>query len=377
MPVAVVAGALANRIGKGGEAWVRLSWALGLARLGFEVHLLELIDPAALDGRPLEGSPEAAYVAGVTSEVGLAGRATLLCGREGTGLGHAGIRALLRETDLLVNVSGHAPLAGPAGAARVKLYLDVDPGYTQIWAERGALALAGHDAHATVGLAVGTPGCAVPTAGLDWLRTFPPVVLDCWPSLPAPSGLRFTTVASWRGGYGRLEHHGRLLGQKAHELRRFLDLPRAAGGHPFEIALAIDEGDRADREALLAAGWRLLDPRVAATPAAYRSFVQGSGAELSVAQGAYVELATGWFSDRTAAYLASGRPALVQATGIPPRHLPARGLVTFSTLAEAVAGVEAIASERDEHAVAAREFARRHLDSDVVIGRLLERLPLR
>jgi hypothetical protein len=122
-------------------------------------------------------------------------------------------------------------------------------------------------------------------------------------------------------------------------------------------------------------GWRIVDPRrVASSPASFRDYLAGSGGEFSVAQGIYAEASSGWFSDRSAAYLASGRPALVQDTGV-GEHLPVGdGLLTFATLEQAVDGVQRIAAKPGEHAAAARELAVRYLDSDLVLGDLLARI---
>jgi hypothetical protein len=200
-------------------------------------------------------------------------------------------------------------------------------------------------------------------------------VLDRWPLAPSPGDgpLRFTTVGTWRSPYGQLPVAGGLAGGKHHEFRRLLPLPERVEGAAFELALDIHDGDSADLEALRDAGWTVVPPReVAATPAAFAAYLRGSGAELSAAQGAYVASGCGWFSDRSAAYLASGRPALVQDTGI-ARALPVgEGLLTFSDPDGAEEGARRILADPAGHAAAARELARAHLDSDLVLGRLLE-----
>jgi hypothetical protein len=188
---------------------------------------------------------------------------------------------------------------------------------------------------------------------------------------PSPA---FTTVASWRGGYGRVEHDGRLLGQKAHEFRRFATLPRDSGAR-CEAALDIHPGDDADARLLEDGGWRLVDPRaVAGDPDAFRTYVQRSAAELSPAQGVYVETACGWLGDRTTRYLASGRPAVVQRTGLPPDVPLGEGLLAFSTPAEACAAVAAVTADYARHARAARRLAEERFDAGRVVGALLEDL---
>jgi hypothetical protein len=197
------------------------------------------------------------------------------------------------------------------------------------------------------------------------------VVLDEWPAREAGAFDRFTTIASWRGAYGPIEHAGGKYGVKAHEFRKMLDLPRRTG-LPFEIALSIHPGDQRDRDALLAADWRIVDPRgVAGSADAFRSYVQSSGAEFSVAQGVYVDTNSGWFSDRTVRYLASGRPALVQETGF-SRHIPTgQGLLSFRSVEEAAEGAARIVRDYRLHCRAARKLAEDYFDSNRVIRRVL------
>jgi hypothetical protein len=379
----VVAGALANKPRNGGEAWVRLSWVLGLRRLGIEPWFVEQIDPrTATDasGRPapLHQSVNAAWFGAVVERFDLAGRAALVepDGAIVRGPAAGALLEALACADLLVNISGN--LAAPAllRLPARRAYLDLDPGYTQYWHEAGLLggALDRHEHLLTVALGLGRPGSAIPTGGRRWLAVPPPVVLDEWPAAEAPPEPLFTTVGSWRGGLGRLEVAGRSFGQKAHEFRRFADVPRTVG-RSFEAALDIQPGDAADRDRLLAGGWRLRDPReVAGSPDAFRSYVQRSGAEFSPAQGVYVETACGWVSDRTTRYLASGRPAVVQDTALPASLPRGEGLLTFRSADDAARAVREVVSDPRRHSVAARRIAEEHFDSDRVLRELLEAL---
>jgi len=379
MPLIVVAGALANRPGNAGGAWVRLGWIRGLERLGCDVRFVEQIARAnvrdAMGGRvPLDRSPHLAFFRGVVESFGLEGRASLLVddGSIAYGVGFDELRDTAAAADLLVNITGHLTHEPLFGRFRRRAYLDIDPGFTQYWAadRRLGASLAAHDRHFTIGENIGRDDCAIPTAGIRWRPTRQPVVLDDWPVRSAAFD-RFTTIASWRGTYGRLDHQGRLFGSKAHEFRRFLDVPSRAG-RPFEIALDIHAADTVDRVRLERAGWRIVAPSAAVPdPARFREYIQRSGAEFSAAQGVYVETRSGWFSDRTARYLASGKPALVQDTGF-GRQLPTGlGLVAFSTLEEAVAGVNGIVRYYPEHCEAARSLAETHFGSDGVLSRFL------
>jgi hypothetical protein len=198
-------------------------------------------------------------------------------------------------------------------------------------------------------------------------------VLDEWPLTRTSEPGRFTTVASWRGPYGPVEHLGRTFGLKVHEFRKFVRLPQQAS-QTFEVALEIDPSDVRDLTLLRGHGWRIVDPRsVASDPQSFRRYVQSSGAEFSVAKGVYVETRSGWFSDRTVRYMASGKPALVQDTGFSGDLATGEGLVSFTTMKDAVDGAARIARDYDAHSAAARSLAERYFDSDLVLGRLLEK----
>lgn len=337
-----VAGAIAAKAGSGGEAWVRLSYALGFRRLGCDVILVEEApdaSPRAID-----------YARSVAARFGLDYR-----------------RAEETErADLLVNVSGNLRSAEARRRFRRTAFVDIDPGFTQLWHEQGIEAIPEHDVYFTIGQNIGSGDCPIPTCGVEWRHTRPPVVLDEWPTMEGGFN-RFTTVSNWRSPFGPIEPYG----LKHHQWRQFATLPEVTE-LPFEAALRIDPADDADRAALEAHGWRLVDPGVAAEPESFRDYVQGSGAEFSVAQGIYVETGSGWFSDRTVRYLASGRPALVQDTGF-TRTLPSgEGLVAFRTPDEAAAGARTIVADYERHTRAARALAETYFDSDSILAAMLE-----
>jgi len=377
MTTAVVGGALANKAGYGGEAWIRMSWVMGLRRLGIDAWLVEDLASATCTDR--DGAPAAArdsynraYFEDVVATFGITERAVLRvdAGAETYGAGAAGLAALADDAELLINIGGHLPTELFPRAKRV--YIDIDPGWTQFWHDSrdpGA-RLGGHDAFYTIAENLGTSRCPIPTGGLAWRTIRQPVVLADWPVTPGPGPGRFTTVATWRNPFGPIGDG--TLGAKHHEFRRFVELARGSGT-AHELALRIDPSDGADRKLLAANGWLVVDAaEVARTPADFQAYVQGSGAEFSPAQGVYAHTTSGWFSDRSVRYLVSGRPVLVQDTGLAD-HLPVgEGLVTFASLAEARAGEARIEADYPAHAEAARAIAERYFDSDVVLGRLLE-----
>jgi hypothetical protein len=379
MTTVIVSGPLANKPLNGGIAWVPLSYVLGFRQLGLDVHFIEEIAPGTctgMDGRPstFDRSINLAFFRSVVERFDLPATLVYDGGARTIGQPLAELRAFACSADLLLNISGHLSTPDLRDAPRRRAYLDLDPGYTQFWHASGELGprLEGHDAYFTVGANVGTPVCPIPTNGIGWRATRPPFVRDHWPVAPRPDHPGFTTVASWRGGFGPAEFEGRTYGLKAHEFRRFLELPNRSEA-AFEIALDIHPADEPDRMALLGHGWRLVLPgEVCPDPEAFRRYVHGSGAEFSVAQGIYVETTSGWFSDRTVRYLASGRPALVQDTGLARNYPTGEGLLTFSTLDQAVAGADDILRDHERHSTAARALAEECFDSDRVLARLLD-----
>jgi hypothetical protein len=379
--IAIVSGALANKYGNGGATWTRLSWALGFKALGWRVCFVEQIDrascrDAAGQVAEFEECLNRAYFARVTEQFGLAGSAALVYegGEQTYGLAYSELLEVAGRADLLVNITGHLTLEPLLRRIRRKAYVDLDPGYTQFWHAAGqpGARLEGHEVYFTVGENVGTPDSPIPTDGIRWRPTRQPVTMEHWPVAPGGTHGRFTTVASWRGPYGPVEHGGTVYGLKVHEFRKFIDLPERAE-QSFEIALDIHPADERDLELLHRHGWRIVDPRVAAPdPEAFRRYVQDSGAEFSVAQGIYVDTNSGWFSDRTVRYLASGKPALVQETGF-SRNLPTgQGLLSFRTLDEAVEGADRLARDYQRHSRAARALAEAYFDADVVLGRFID-----
>jgi hypothetical protein len=257
----------------------------------------------------------------------------------------------------------------------VRVYLDLDPGFIQLWhaVEGIDMRFAGHTHHVTIGHGIGTSLSPVPGCGINWISTEQPVVLEWWPRSTEPPSYGFTTMGNWRG-YGSIEHGGVLFGQKAHSVRPLADLPQGSTA-TIEAAFAIDAAETRDLEMLRSRGWRLLDAgMLGATPQDYARFVRASTAELCIAKSGYVAASCGWFSDRSVCYLASGRPVLAQDTGFGV-HLPiGEGLLSFTDVDTALGGIDAILSDYPRHADAARALALDVFDSDRVLAALLSGL---
>jgi len=381
MSIVIISGALANKCGNGGGAWERMSWVVGLRRLGLDVYFVEQIVPeACVDATgavtALTHSVNLDWFRSVTQAFEVADRSALVYAgsEECAGISWPQLLDIAGSADLLVNLSGHLTLAALLERIRCKAYIDVDPGFTQFWHADPdtAFCVGGHDFYFTIGENMGLPGCTIPTGGIRWRPIRQPIVLDEWPVVKSPACDRFTTVASWRGPFGPVSAGDRTFGLKVHEFRKFMELPRYVPA-TCEIALDIHPADEKDRTALEQHGWQIVNPRdVAGDPHAFRRYVQESDAEFSVAQGIYVETNSGWFSDRSVRYLASGKPVLVQETGFSRNYPVGEGLVAFRTLDEAVEGARRIMQDYETHCRAARALAEEFFDSDKVLGRLLE-----
>jgi hypothetical protein len=374
----MLAGAIA-RAGTGfaGNTWAFLQYILGLRRLGCEPYYVEQIDAtdcvnAQYETAPFVDSINVKQFRTFVQRFDLGEHAGLLTkgGSEYIGLSLRQLEKLAPDIDLLINLSGNLHLESLFEKIRPRMYLDMDPGYTQIWQEQYGvdMNLRDHDLYVTVGLNFGKPDCPLPTGGVQWHSTLPPVVLPEWTTDCSP-GTAYSTIADWRG-FEPVEWRGVWYGQKAGEFLRLINLPDRVPV-PLEICLFIhpDEGDKKD---LLDCGWRLLSPDVcAATLDTYRSYIFGSRGEFTAVKQGYAAGRTGWFSDRSACYLAAGRPVITQDTGI-GKYLPCgAGLLTFTDIESAAEAIELVESDYSAHSVAARAFACEFLDSDVVLHRLL------
>ena len=375
----MIAGSIASAgPGFGGNTWAFLQYVLGLRRLGFETYYIEQLAAEKCvdeDNRPTAfgASVNVSHFRALMDEYNLTDHAALLeeKGLGSLGLGRVEVEKLAPDIDLLINLSGALRLESVVGKARRRMYIDMDPGYTQIWQEQYGvdMYLRHHDVYVTTGLSLGKPDCPLPSCGIAWEKTLPPVVLSEW-TTQRPPGLVYSTIADWRG-FKPVQWRGVWYGQKADEFLRLIDLPRRVAV-PLEICLLINANESA-RCDLEQHGWRLASPRQsAATADAYRDYIFNARGEFTVVKQGYAAGRTGWFSDRSACYLAAGRPVVIQDTGIGADLPTGCGLLTFADIDGAVAALEQVESRYAKHAAAAASFAREFLDSDLVLGRLLK-----
>jgi hypothetical protein len=352
---------------QGGATWAALQYALGLRRLG---HELIIVEEAAGEGF----AQAARRLNELVAEFDLGSHAALIDrgSRAVAGVTRAQLLRVVGGADLLVNLAGTLTDEEVLDAVQLRAFVDLDPAFTQLWhaVEKLDLGLGRHERLITLGRAIGTPGCTVPTCGRTWITTPQPIVLEHWPCAVRSPSPALTTVGHWRS-YGSIHHGGVHYGQKVHALRPLLDLP-ARVNVPFLLALGIDPREREDLAALARHGWCLLDPaEVVATPSAYRAFIRRSWAELGVAKLGYVVSRCGWFSDRSLCYLASGRPVVAQDTGFSSWLPVGEGLFAFSCAEDVVAAVEELRGRYAFHRRAARDLAAEVFDSDRVLTEML------
>jgi Glycosyl transferases group 1 len=359
----------------GGHSWHHLQYLVGFRRLGHEVTFFEhygwpdsCYDPAR-DEMTADPSCGIAFLRRLLEPHRLGGSWCYLA-EDGTahGMPRDRLAQICRECDVYFNLSNINAIPEVA-ACRRRALVDTDPAFTQIGGHGMGGPFSGYHRLFTYGENVHRPGCTMPTGGMRWLPTRQPVVLDLWPFTPADPEAPFTTVMNW-SGYGDRVHAGRLYGQKDRSFAPFFRLPRETGV-PMEMAV---NAPPEVHERLAEGGWRLADPlAVAGSPASYQQYLARSRAEFCVAKHGYVATRCGWFSDRSAAYLAMGRPVVVEDTGFSD-YLPCgRGLLPFRSHAEAVSAIRRLPDAYADHCRAARAIAEEHFDARRVLTSLLER----
>jgi hypothetical protein len=366
----LVAGIIA-RYPFGGVTWCSLMYLLGLRALGHEVFYIEdtgecIYDPEQ-NTRSEDPGYGTRYINTALTPFDLGDRWSFV-NYDGSyhGASKDTVRAFCEDADLFINLSGGSWFWRDE-YARIprRVFIDSDPVFTQLAiakAEGWYVDFFRTFTHLfTFGANIGTPACDVPTSGFTWLKTWQPVVCDLWKASDAKPGGRFTTVMTWQ-----TESFTDVDGNKDREFVKVIDLPSHTANR---LELAVNGPQALLREH----GWSTVDAMgVSRSLWDYRRFIQESKGEFGVAKHAYVSHRSGWFSDRTECYLAAGRPAIVQDTGW-SAHLPAgSGLLAFSNMREAIAGLDAIVSDYDAHARAAREIAHEHFDAAKVLRRLLE-----
>ena len=371
----------------GGMTWQVLHHLEGIRRLGFDVWYVEDSDRPVYHPTTywptFECDANVAYLARHMHSLGLderwifrsPGVSTRCCGARDL----AGLQSLYREADAVFNLCGAQELRPEHRDVRCLVYLETDPVANQIGVATGHLptieALAAHQYLFTYGANFGAPDCRVPVERFQWLPTRPPVCTDWWAtSAPPAAGAPLTTVANWKHTGKDIVWQGETYYWSKHlEFQHFLDLP-SFSALPLELAIgAVSDDERSD---IHRHGWRTVSSVSLADPSAYREYIRASRGEFTVAKDQNIRLRSGWFSDRSACYLASGRPVITQDTGFGNIIPTGAGLFSFTTADEALAAIAMVAHDYERQSTAARRIAQEYFAAERVLGDVFRRIGL-
>lgn len=388
----IVVGGFLGLLPAGGVTWDYVQYPVGFANLGCDVYYVEdtRLWPVFQGNAQGEVSCSAnvAHLASVMEAFGLPGRWAYRDEVSGDcfGMSENQVREICRTADIFVNISCSTAMRDEYRAIPVRALIDSDPMFTQIQYVTQAAFTGGepgmremvhaHTHHFTFGENVGATDCRVPTCGINWLPTRQPVCLWLWPEVPLPSRPEpaFTTVMNWTAGR-KLEYNGETWGQKDVEWQKVMSLPGALPDANLAMAVGQTTGQPFPTGLAEAHGWRVLDPEVYAPEwRSYRTFIQESLAEFSVAKETYVKARTGWFSCRSACYLASGRPVILQDTGWTKTLHCDAGLLAFEDLDSAVDALTEVKADPERHSRAARAVAESYFDSREVLRLMLAQM---
>lgn len=363
----------------GGMAWHHLQYVLGFAKLGHDVLFLEDSDdyPSCYDPQrhTVDRSPSygLSFAADAFSRLGLADDWAYYDAHKSQWHGPAADVTLpfCRSADVLFNISGVTPLRSWTEAISCRAYVDTDPAFTQV---RNLTDVAfkdrtsQHTCHFSFGERIGADSSQVPDDGWSWRPTRQPIVLDQWTFQPPKPQGRYTTVMQW-DSYPAVEYGGRRFGMKSETMRSIMALPKHLEER-LQLALG---GHSAPRGEIGSHGWELADPlAVTRTPWSYRDYIKASKAEISITKHGYVVSQCGWFSERSACYLATGRPVVCHDTGF-SRVLPVgHGILIYDDMTSARHAIQTIESDYQRHCDAARQLAVEHFDSNKVLRSMLD-----
>ncbi len=362
----------------GGLAWHHLQYVLGLKKLGYDVLFIEDSEdyPACYNPKTNEMSIDASYGLRFIDEsfksLNLAELWSYFDAHTNQWFGNQKATEFLANADILLNLSGINPLREWSMKVPKRVFLDTDPAFVQIrhLTDKNAHSLAAmHNVFMTFGENFGAKDCLIPNDGFAWQTTRQPIVLDVWKVLKGNKKANWTTIMQW-DSYKKVEFGGLEFGMKSKSFNDFMDFPNKTT-ELFELAIG---SASAPRNLLQENGWKVTNPLIPTrTIHTCQEFIRNSKAEFSVAKDGYVKSKSGWFSERSAAYLASGRPVLTQETGFSKFIKPGKGLFSFTKQAEALEAMKIINSDYDFHCREARLTAEKYFAYNTILSDLLEK----
>lgn len=367
-----------------GVTYQFLHYLIGLRRLGYDPYYVEDSGRWVYDPRLNDLSPDASgNIAAVLPALKAHGFADRWAFRgrypdgQCYGMSDARIDALYREADAFLNVTGAQEIREEHLAIKRRIYVESDPFASQVKVAKGDRGmietLAAHDTLFSFGENLGAPDCGVPVGKFRWRPTRQPVATDLWDGTPT-GGSTFNTITTWHNRGKNIEWQGDTwYWTKDREFEQFLELPVRRPVR-LELAATVDDGVR---QLLRTHGWRQTDSiGISRDTDGYRNYIQQSRGEFTVARDQYVRPNTGWFSDRSACYLAAGRPVITQETGF-SKFLPSgKGLFGFKTMEDILAALDAIEGDYEGNCRAARDIAAEYFATEKVVGSLMERAGL-
>jgi hypothetical protein len=369
-----------------GVTYQFLHFLIGLRRLGYDPYYIEdsgrwIYDPALNDLSP-DATNNLNAVVPVLEAHGFKERWAFRGNYPGGrcyGMSEENILRLYREAAAFLNVTGAQELREEHMACRRRIYVETDPVAAQIKVAQGnketIAALKAHDTHFSYGGNFGKPDCRVPLEGFNWLPTVQPVVLDLWKNnLHEANGAAFNTIATWHNKGKDIVYNGQTYHwSKDREFKKILDLPKLRDV-PFELAVGVDDKNR---QLLQANQWRVTDPiKLSSDTASYREFILKSRGEFTVAKDQNIRLRSGWFSDRSACYLAASRPVINQDTAFGSYLPTGKGLFSFQTMEDILVAIDNIESDYEGNCRASREIAAEHFAAEKVLKSLMTRAGL-
>jgi hypothetical protein len=370
-----------------GVSYQFLHYLIGLRRLGYDVYYVEdsgrwLYNPRIDDLTP-EVTENIQRIVPILEEYGFQDRWAFrdYLGEECYGMTETQLLQLYRDADACLNVTGDQEIRDEHLACRRRIYVESDPVISQFKVAEGnpkmIAHLATHDTHFSFGENLGNPDCGVPIEKFQWQPTRQPIVLSLWQHA-YPPGKAYNTIATWNNKGKDIVYQGETYyWRKARELEKFLNLPRQRPLQ-FEIAANVSEDEKITVQKLLKQhGWYQIDAvQLSQDMQQYCTYIQKSRGEFTVAKDQYTRLQTGWFSDRSACYLAAGRPVITQETGF-SKFLPTgKGLFAFETMEDVLAALDEIEHDYEGNCLAAKEIAAEYFAAEKVLGSLMERAGL-